>query len=211
MVLNADDLGMSDAVNAAIFSGIDAGWVTSVSVLARGPVFADAARRLVGAPVSVGVHLDATEFFRRGSEPAAIRAEWSAQLQRVLDTGLPVSHLDSHQHLHYRAPFRELLLDLARENGIARVRRMGVPPGWWRVRAQARAWLHNRHLPVTTDAFYSLSSFIAADCPRHETIEIMLHPGNPHHADYPREVDRLQSGWLATLAAPLVLIRWSDV
>jgi predicted glycoside hydrolase/deacetylase ChbG (UPF0249 family) len=35
----------------------------------------------------------------------AIEREWSAQLELVLASGLPISHLDSHQHIHAFPPF----------------------------------------------------------------------------------------------------------
>jgi len=53
---------------------------------------------------------------------AQLRTEWSAQLERIAATGLPVTHLDSHQHLHLFPGLRELALDLAREYRIPFVR-----------------------------------------------------------------------------------------
>lgn len=211
MVINADDLGMSADVNAAIANGIDAGWVTSVSILTRGPAFADAVALCLRTGVDVGVHLDATEFYSPGNHPEAARAEWAAQLATVRRAGLDISHLDSHHHIHYRPPYREILRDLARDNGISRIRAMGAPVGWWRVRARTRAWLHNRNIPCTTEAFYSLSAFVGAGCPRHASVEIMIHPGNPHSPKYQDEVKLLSEGWLASLSPPLELISWAGI
>lgn len=189
VILNADDLGMSEGVNAAIFEGIDEGWVTSISLLARGPAFASAVTGLAGRRVSVGVHLDASEFAPPGADVAR---EWAAQIGIVRDAGLDVTHLDSHQHLHYR--HLPEMLAVARGAGITRIRAMGIPPGAWRLRARWRAWSHNRRLPATTAAFYGLSAWAAAGFPRHETVEVMIHPGNPHHPHYADEVAMLRSG-----------------
>ena len=46
LIVNADDLGADEARNRGIFEAIDAGVVTSVSLLANGPSFEDAARRI---------------------------------------------------------------------------------------------------------------------------------------------------------------------
>ncbi|GAB6037231.1 hypothetical protein JCM15519_17900 [Fundidesulfovibrio butyratiphilus] len=53
---------------------------------------------------------------------AQLRAEWRAQVERIAATGLPITHLDSHQHLHLFPGLRELVLDLAREYSIPFVR-----------------------------------------------------------------------------------------
>ena len=53
---------------------------------------------------------------------AQLRAEWRAQVERIAATGLPITHLDSHQHLHLFPGLRELALDLAREYAIPFVR-----------------------------------------------------------------------------------------
>lgn len=191
VILNADDLGMSETVNAAIFAGIDEGWVTSVSLLAHGPAFASAVAGLRDRRVSVGVHLDASEF---APGPADVEQEWSTQIEIVRAAGIDVTHLDSHQHLHYR--HRREMLAVARAAGVSRIRAMGVPVGRWRLRARWRAWTHNRRLPVTTEAFYGLTAWASAGFPHHETIEVMLHPGNPHHARYADEVVLVREGRL---------------
>ena len=36
----------------------------------------------------------------RRIDPADVRREFAAQLQRILSAGVPVSHLDTHQHTH---------------------------------------------------------------------------------------------------------------
>lgn len=147
LIVNADDLGMSEEVNEAILDGLRAGRLSATSLLANGPAAADAARRLAALPgASVGVHLNLTEFaplsghpglaplltdgalspaaLRAGpAEEEAVYAEWCAQVQRALDLGLQPDHLDSHQHLHHRpalwAPLRRVIARF----GLWRVRR----------------------------------------------------------------------------------------
>ena len=64
LIVNADDLGADEARNRGIFEAIEAGAVTSVSLLANGPAFDDALRRIrsMGSTkVSFGLHLNLSE------------------------------------------------------------------------------------------------------------------------------------------------------
>ena len=102
VIVNADDLGMSLAVNDAIFRAFDDGLLLSTSALVYGPAFPDAARRLRERPgLGVGVHLDTTEF-APNTDQSLIPVIWRAQVQRARDAGIEPSHLDSHQHVHFR-------------------------------------------------------------------------------------------------------------
>lgn len=51
-----------------------------------------------------------------------VRREFRAQIERVLGDGLAVTHLDSHQHLHLLPAIGRVVVELAREYGIAAVR-----------------------------------------------------------------------------------------
>lgn len=50
--------------------------------------------------------------------------EWNAQICKVMETGLPVTHIDGHQHLHMWNRFFPVALSLAKRYGI---RCMRVP------------------------------------------------------------------------------------
>ena len=47
-----------------------------------------------------------------------LRAEWGAQIERALQAGHRISHLDGHKHLHLFPPFARIALELRREYGI---------------------------------------------------------------------------------------------
>ena len=51
-----------------------------------------------------------------------IETEFRAQLRKVLDAGLRISHIDSHQHLHVLPAILEIVTRLAGEHGIPAVR-----------------------------------------------------------------------------------------
>src|SRR5208283_3639702 len=74
IIVNADDLGLSAEVNEAIFRAMEAGVITSATMLSNGPAVIPAARMLHRFPhCSFGVHLNLTEFQRLGAEtPTAL-------------------------------------------------------------------------------------------------------------------------------------------
>lgn len=51
-----------------------------------------------------------------------VRREWHAQIEKVLATGLAVTHLDSHKHIHMHPQLLEAAMALANEFGIRRMR-----------------------------------------------------------------------------------------
>ncbi len=150
LVVHADDLGIDVARNRGIAEAFARGVLTSVSVLANGPAFDDALRRLRERPgADVGVHLNLTEGkplhggatlvgsggrfpgkeAARGNlleggdaDESEVEAEFAAQVERALESGLPVSHLDGHQHVHLWPRARRACLAVARRFGIAWVR-----------------------------------------------------------------------------------------
>jgi len=64
LIINADDLGADEARNRGIFEAIEAGRVTSVSVLVNGDGFEDAMERwrtLDTKEISLGIHINLSE------------------------------------------------------------------------------------------------------------------------------------------------------
>lgn len=55
-------------------------------------------------------------------DPDDLRAEFTAQIERVLDAGITPTHLDTHQHLHLWPLVQQVVLDLADHHGIRAVR-----------------------------------------------------------------------------------------
>jgi predicted glycoside hydrolase/deacetylase ChbG (UPF0249 family) len=150
LIVNADDLGVSEATNAAIFELVDRGIVSSTTILTNGLAFEDAVGRIeaVRRPLSVGVHLNAYELppvgDGRGLGPLlgpdgamngrilempvdgalrdAIAREWIAQVEKLQARGITASHLDSHLHTHTIPELFPALKAVQRHFGIRRVR-----------------------------------------------------------------------------------------
>src|SRR5687767_5782519 len=118
LIVNADDFGMSEAVNAGIIRSHEHGIVTSASLMVRREAAPAAALYARAHPaLSVGLHVDLGEWVCRNREwqPAyvvaplddaeAIRTEVAAQLEAFRQlVGRDPTHLDSHQHVHRDEP-----------------------------------------------------------------------------------------------------------
>lgn len=63
LIINADDLGADEARNEGIFQAIEAGVITSVSILPNGPALKDALSRIRSrkSPISCGMHFNLSE------------------------------------------------------------------------------------------------------------------------------------------------------
>lgn len=208
IVVNADDLGLSPAVNRAILEGLDAGWLSDASVIVTGPAFAELRPLLAGR--SLGLHVDVSEFAsltgplhgRRGldfpiSAVGDLVTEISAQCERLLDAGLTVSHVDSHQHAHYQPVVFEALLRAAARYRIPYARGISnVPPT--RFRRQVRRRLSTeraRYSGIGTLAAFGPAAMIqvALDAGwRPDTLEVMCHPGH-YQPKYEDEIRWLQT------------------
>ncbi|HEY9182756.1 MAG TPA: ChbG/HpnK family deacetylase, partial [Gammaproteobacteria bacterium] len=152
LIVHADDFGIAEPVNLGIMEAHDRGIVTSVSLMATGPAFDHAVALAHTRPkLDVGVHLVLTEHrpltgtsvpslvgadgrfaphvtrlagkrLRGAASLDEVRMELDAQIRRVRATGLAVSHLDGHQHVHVLPGIAGVVADLAAAHGIAAVR-----------------------------------------------------------------------------------------
>lgn len=157
LIINADDLGMSDEQNRQILECINLGVISSSTLMANGPCFEEGVRIAKHNPqISIGVHLNIIEFapltnvnvFRKHGmldekglfiEGAAflvpmdedlkqaIFEEWDAQISRIENAGIVPSHCDSHEHIHTRIELEDVLCRLLDKHHIRRVRRRIVP------------------------------------------------------------------------------------
>lgn len=129
LIINADDFGISRGANYGIIDSYKNGVVRSTSIMAGMPGFDHAVDLLNNSKgldrLGCGVHLTLSAykpvlnthktivdengfFYKRISEEEAekkfdleeIYKEFSAQIKKVINNGIEITHLDSHHHAH---------------------------------------------------------------------------------------------------------------
>lgn len=137
LIVTADDVGLDRGMTAGAIEAHRNGIVTACSIVANGREFDDAVVRLRDVPtLEIGVHLTLVEerALTTGkllpkkwswfllAPPRGIERELRAQIEKVRATGLRITHLNGHQHLHVLPIVRGIVERLAIEYGIAYVR-----------------------------------------------------------------------------------------
>ena len=216
LIVNADDLGLTQGVNRGVLRAFKDGIVTSASLLVTGSAFEDAVALARQNPqLDVGLHLalveeqsilgreglptlvDETgrfartsgEFFRRAVLGRIswdeVEREIAAQIARFQKTGLQLSHLNSHQHLHMFPPVFRIVRRLTRGMGNVWIRNSAGP---WRKSPNVRMgrWvqrlglnltclcarrLHGSSLPQMPDGMYG---FEVSGCLTRRALEQIL-------------------------------------
>jgi predicted glycoside hydrolase/deacetylase ChbG (UPF0249 family) len=142
LIVTADDVGLHPGMTAGAIRAHREGIVTACSIVANGVAFDDAVAQLRDVQsLEVGVHLTLVEekpltairfpkkytsfvplYLARVISIAAIERELRAQIERVLASGLRVTHLNGHQHLHLLPRVFRVVRKLANEYDIGYVR-----------------------------------------------------------------------------------------
>ena len=162
-------------------------------------------------------------YLRGGVNLEEVRRELAAQLQKVEATGIPISHVDSHQHMHTLPGIIDIVLDLASRAGIRAVRTPRTPLfagafggfgqlvgrlGLSTLARLAACKAHRRGL-LTPDNFAGIVAgeavsegellHLIAHLPQ-GTTEVMMHPGTKN------DVLQEDSGWQHDFESELAAI-----
>ncbi len=202
LVVNADDFGRSTAINQGIIEGHQRGIVTSASLMTRRDAMDEAVRLAKANPkLGIGLHLDLDHFFevehgvgrllkyKDAALPLqAIAKETEDQIQRVLATGLPITHVDGHHHVHLRPELFAMVAALTAKYKIRVIRHFngfysglydGLPTAWTREVAA-------RFNLVMVDTFFAGWEAVESSLPGYHYFdpsesfkvgELMVHPG----------------------------------
>ncbi|MHB9035670.1 MAG: hopanoid biosynthesis-associated protein HpnK [Armatimonadota bacterium] len=153
LIINADDFGSCDAVNAAVARARRGGALTSASLMVTGDAVEEAVAIARDDPgLAVGLHLavsnarsvlsqddipdlvDAKARFHDNPVACAwryyfgrkarkqLRAEIEAQFEAFSRTGLSLSHVDGHQHLHAHPAMLPTVIEMATRYGASGIR-----------------------------------------------------------------------------------------
>ena len=251
VIINADDLGATEAVNDAILELMARKCVTSATLLANGPAITKVVRELVHFPYcSFGIHLNITEYWPISSEKgltpildktgafngvlntnpkgigkrfsllAAIAREWSSQIESLLAQRIKLSHFDSHHHVHTLPVLFPVLKYLQRRFGIrkARISKNIYRPCEQVSKAKStKKFIYNNLLryidtTTTTSGFTDFLTFFdnaKQNNIQHETVEIMVHPGQI--TEDIAEHELLSSPWKESIPYEVELINYNQL
>lgn len=138
LIVTADDAGLHRGMTEGAIRAHLGGIVTACAISANGQAFDDAVARLRDIPsLEPGIHLTLVEecalttgaampsgYIRFLLSKKDVEGELRAQIERVLATGLRLTHMNGHQHLHQWPSVFSVVDRLAREYGIRYVRRV---------------------------------------------------------------------------------------
>ena len=141
LVVNADDFGFTQDVNAGIVEAHRRGILTSTTLMANGDAFEDAVLLARETPsLDIGCHLvliGGCSLVTRKALPQTVPQlvaalatgrirvydELLAQMRRILYAGIQPTHLDTHKHTHLAPPVLDAVARLAEEFRVRWVRR----------------------------------------------------------------------------------------
>lgn len=207
ITINGDDFGMNLSCTRAIVRALREGLITDTTMMANGAYFDEAVRtaKEFGMTDRIGVHLNLTEgqpltgeiaeipllvhdgcFYKdylraprelNERERMAVKKELSAQIERILDSGLIITHADSHHYIHTYAMFAPIVAEVCQQYGINTIRlnrTIDTPdhPIIREDRVDNRFWQEQGFL--TAVHFGRLADLFETEIP--DRTEILVHP-----------------------------------
>lgn len=147
----------------------------------------------------------------------AICNELNTQLDVIKELGIPLSHADSHHHVHSICALADVFIEVLTKHGIKKIRRA---PDFHTFRAKMHLLQYARLNQLnktyssyfrTTDDFYSYGMFIRKGQPfvQGGVVELMCHPGHPG-AIYCQEMDLLKRNSLLK-STDVKLVSYNEV
>jgi len=207
IIINGDDFGMNRRCSTAIAAAFDKELITDTTMMANGDCFeyAVALAREKGFSDRIGIHFNLTEGtpltkgitelrdfvsdgrFHKGflsaprllneAERIAVSAELSAQAERLISSGIRITHADSHHYIHNNIYLAELIAKVCAKHSIDMIRlsRTFDTPERPRVTENIidNRWWREQGFK-TTESFGRMSDVIGKE-PTDDT-EIMVHP-----------------------------------
>lgn len=200
LIVNADDFGYSKGINYGIIEAHRNGIVNSTTMMMNMPGVSHAVDLAKENPnLKVGIHLvltcgkplltdvptlvDQDGFFKKNRDILEsnisleeLEREWTAQVEKFLETGLTLTHIDSHHHVHTVPRFLPIVQKLSKKFNLS-VRRVsdhaleGVPP-------YSDVFLHEFYGEGAT---YDYFEKIVTQVQDGQTVEVMCHPGYLDH------------------------------
>ena len=148
LIINADDFGFTLGANQGIFKAHTEGYLTHASLMANTEYFEDAVSLLPQCHgLKIGVHVTLTcgkslakesvlekndnldytfvqllLMRKSASVLKSIENEVEAQILKIKEQGIEISHIDGHEHIHIIPSINKIVRRLAKKYQIERVR-----------------------------------------------------------------------------------------
>jgi hypothetical protein len=147
LIINADDFGLTEGINEGVIYSVRHGVVTSTSLMTNTEGFSQAVNMVRQYPnLGIGIHLNLVKgkplskastivnkdgyfytlpqflirMVAKRIDFGEVKLELRSQIERI--PSMQITHLDSHRHTHIFPPILELVIKLAKEYKIGRVR-----------------------------------------------------------------------------------------
>lgn len=210
IIINADDFGLNKKNTAAIVDAFGKNLITDTTLMANGEAFGEAvdAAEKFGLSERVGIHFNLTEgepltekikgdeFFCKDGlftgkvnryasldreRKKEVYDELYAQAKKITESGIKISHADSHHHIHTAPDVYPVFITVAREFGIFKARpHRNI--GKINVAKRVAKYFFNKKLK--RDGFTTADYFGGADdlsyygkiAESDKVLEIMVHP-----------------------------------
>ncbi|MBQ3285557.1 MAG: ChbG/HpnK family deacetylase [Ruminococcus sp.] len=203
VIINGDDFGMNERCSRAIAQAFAKGLITDTTAIANGEWLEDALQlaRDNGFSDKIGVHLNLTEgkpltekicgftdfvtdgYFNKramtlnreltAAENDAVYAELEAQILRLKNAGIFITHADSHHYIHNLPCLLSVVVRVCRKHDINKLRlRKNLPDADAEINAY-NATLRARGF-ITTDYFGRPEDILGREIP--DSTELLVHP-----------------------------------
>jgi len=218
--VNADDFGFTGDVNRGIVEAHLHGIVTSTTIMANGPAFDDAVRLARATPsLDIGVHfvlVGGEQVARPGRAlPATVSElikalalrkidvfeELSTQMEKVLDAGVRVTHVDTHKHTHLLPTVLDAVCRIAASHGAGWIRRpfdFPITPGPAGIPMTKRAV--SRAMSPVRRMFHA--KMARHGCASTDNFAGFQMTGRFSHEDVVHLIERLPGGWTEFMVHP---------
>jgi predicted glycoside hydrolase/deacetylase ChbG (UPF0249 family) len=183
LIVTADDFGYGRNVNKAIIKCFKDGIVTSTSLLANTKHFGESIGLLKkNRGLDVGLHLNLTEFrpltrsktlekngnFVKKEEwynghfkiadKGEIESEAEAQFKKAISSGLDITHVDGHNHIHVFPKIIDIAAKLARKYNVKWIRLPYEKAGIRPYKASPKKRLHSREQALSRIHLHGLAA-----------------------------------------------------
>lgn len=241
LIVTADDFGYSRYVNKAIINCFKEGIVTATSFLVNTKYFDESVKLLKQNPnLDVGIHVNLTEFtpltkpktlidkdgnfivknkwfkdYYNQANKKEIEYEIEAQILKAFSSGLNISHIDGHNHIHIFPNVVDVVDQLTKKYEIKYIRIPYDIDYMKHIQKQGKTSIFSKFSRIaktkiikskikTTDAFYGMLNLYDMNFDKlsmilksikNGTSELMVHPayidkkGDEFHQSKQREIE----------------------